>query len=190
MSAQETVGTVLTNPEQRDAIHFAVFAVTAGCTIYPGEHIRFATGSKERVVRVDEDRNEVALGIADPFLKDSVETGEKFWMFLLPNTITSLRHVWEHPSFDPVVDGTAPAKFQPFISPPEKWLREYAVECDVTYEELMEAGRDYIENGNYFSQGGKFEGMGVPDMFWDMFEMVEKKPVAAESRGSFFSCSC
>ena len=39
------------------------------------------------------------VGIVDPFLKEPVEPGERFYIFLFPNTVTGLRHVWTHPAF-------------------------------------------------------------------------------------------
>jgi hypothetical protein len=35
----------------------------------------------------------------DPFLADPVQPGQMFWLFLYPQTITGLRHVWEHLAF-------------------------------------------------------------------------------------------
>lgn len=34
------------------------------------------------------------VGIVDPFLRESVQPSQRFWLFLYPNTVTSLRHEW------------------------------------------------------------------------------------------------
>lgn len=78
---------------ERDAIHIAVAPVTAYCKVKPGEHVGFVSdgvvGPHGRLI-----------GIVDPFLECDVQEGERFWMFMYPNTITSLRHDWSHSEFD------------------------------------------------------------------------------------------
>ena len=81
---------------RRDAIHIAVAPVTAAEPAYaPGQHVGL----------VQEDNLELAgpcdraIGIVDPFLAEEVEAGQRFWLFLYPGTVTSLRHIWTHPTF-------------------------------------------------------------------------------------------
>jgi hypothetical protein len=86
---------------RRDAVHVAVAPVTAGETLRPGQHVGFApAGQTETVGPVDPDRR---VGVVDPFLPADVPAGQRFWLFLYPNTVTSLRHVWTHPAFAPKV---------------------------------------------------------------------------------------
>jgi hypothetical protein len=85
---------------RRDAIHIAVAPVTAAEKLLPGQHVGFVNdpdrpGNTEIVGMWAEEK----IGIVDPFLVNAIEEGERFWLFLYPNTITSLRHVWTHPAF-------------------------------------------------------------------------------------------
>lgn len=72
----------------------------------------------------------------------------------------------------------------------KRYLEQFAANIDISYEELMEAARNYLSHGEYLSDGGKFEGVDVPDVFWDHFEFVENITVVEDRRGGFFSCSC
>lgn len=80
--------------DMRDAIHIAIAPVVAGKMLQPGQHVgllpdgRFGNTSE-------------TIGIVDPFLLNSVEEGQTFWLCLYPYSITSLRHVWTHPTFKP-----------------------------------------------------------------------------------------
>lgn len=80
---------------RRDAIHIAVAPVMAAERLRPGQHVGLVrVGDPERVGPCD--RN---IGIVDPFLAEEVEAGQRFWLFLYPGTVTSLRHIWTHPAF-------------------------------------------------------------------------------------------
>ena len=90
------LGTLLEGTEQRDAIHVAIAPVTAWQTLYPGQHIGFVDGGKVLVAP----GIPVLIGIIDPFLETRVMKGERCWLFLYQNTVTSLRHEWTHPAFE------------------------------------------------------------------------------------------
>jgi hypothetical protein len=80
---------------RRDAVHIAVAPVTASRTLAPGQHVGFVSEGDLETVGVSEN----PIGVVDPFLREPVQPGQRFWLFLYPNTITGLRHVWTHPAF-------------------------------------------------------------------------------------------
>jgi len=93
--AQHLIGKPLTGPQERDAVHIAVAAVIAFERLYPGQRIGFYDSNRELVASHPID----GIGIVDPFLSRYVEAGERFFIFMYPNSITSLRHAWSHPAF-------------------------------------------------------------------------------------------
>lgn len=84
-----SIGTLATEADGRDAVHIAVAPIVAPCDLRPGEH-------------VDEHGRPGTnpVGIVDPFLQEPVRAGQRFWLFLYPNSVTSLRHEWTHPAFE------------------------------------------------------------------------------------------
>jgi hypothetical protein len=178
--ALETLGSIIGYGEKRDAIHLAVEPVIAAHVLRPGEDVGFIPGEGVGVC-------ENPVGIVDPFLKAAVQKGQRFWLVVYPRKITSLRHVWEHPEF-PLSEGSPVAEKR--ISKSESWLRSYADQISVDYQELIVRTKIYLESGDYWSEGGRFEGERIPDEFWEHYENVTGKTVAADDRESFFSCSC
>lgn len=79
---------------KRDAVHVAVMAVTADSDLQPGQRVCLSASGDYAKRSLNE---KGVIGIVDPFLRDTVYKGDRFWLFLLPNTVTSLRHVWTHP---------------------------------------------------------------------------------------------
>lgn len=98
MSDHETqIGSLIKdNERRRDAVHVAVAPVTASESLEPGQPIGLQTSGDTE--HVSSGASEL-IGIVDPFLCETVEPGERFWMFLYPNSITGMRHAWRHPAF-------------------------------------------------------------------------------------------
>lgn len=211
--AGDTLGTIHTKPEERDAIHLAVIQVRVPAYgVSPGEHLKYLGNGIAKVV--DAGRGE---GIADPFIMGHIEPGEPFWMVLYPRQIRSLRHVWEHPAFEssrdtpadvqtsgdvPVATLTTYAPVDPekvhaamlLIEDPHAMavqkIRDIAGGLDLTEDELKAAAEDYVDHGGYLVDGGKYEGEYIPEDFWDAYELVTGKKVSDDDRGNFLSCSC
>lgn len=187
MSENLKLGQVIDGPQNRDAIHIAVAPVTASESLNPGEGIRFISGQSEIVESTSE-----PIGVVDPFLKGSVYKGQRFWMFLNPGSITSLRHDWTHPAFTE----PEPASDNEGQSDSERWIRRYAAGIPLAYEILMQGAADWVEDqkrggyGEYLCFGGLLDGERVPDEFWDHYVAVTGKEVSEDHRGSFFTCSC
>lgn len=181
--ALETLGTIIGDSEARDAIHLAVEPVTAGQHLVPGEDVGFlAPGVAGRCDK--------PLGIVDPFLKDPVLKGERFWLVVYPRQITSLRHVWTHPAFS-AAEVEAPATNDP-VSASKKWIEDFAASIDQTYNRLMSAADEWVSHGEYTydnSESYKGHWEKFPE-FWNHYEVVTGKTVKEDDRGSFFTCSC
>lgn len=186
MSSQHTpeVGRLIRKDDnaRRDAIHIALEPVIAGEDLLPGDHIGFVDGEKTTMARVHN-----TLAIVDPLLKGTVKTGEMFWAWVYPGTVTSLRHEWEHPGF---------GASRPTASIKEsfEWLTYFAAGVGLTYQDVIDAGSMYQDHDELFVQHGSEDAREAmyDDVtkleFWKHFAVVTGKNVT--SRDSPFSCSC
>lgn len=178
------LGKIIEGTQQRDAIHIAVAPVVASERLVPGAHIGFI-GKDTELVGV---RSTKLLGIVDPFLTAIVEREQRFWMFLYPQTITSLRHDWTHPAFVPVAESLAPSKAES-----EQWLRKFAADVDVTYGQLLDAAKTARERGygtvlNYDTPSVVYEKQAEA---WRHYEIVTGETITDEDREApMFSCAC
>ncbi len=82
-----SIGHILVGDDYaRDAIHVAVAPVVALETLEPGQHVGLTPDGRARTLLMP------TVGIVDPFLRQPVKAGERFWLFLYPGSIASLRH--------------------------------------------------------------------------------------------------
>jgi hypothetical protein len=133
--ATPNIGHLTDGKHGRDAIHIAVVPMVASEDLKPGQHVGLIFPT---VAGPSDD----PVGIVDPFLMQKpIKKGEMFWLFLYPNTITSLRHVWIHPAFETLAAMDGMAGEGKALS--ERWLRDYAerVNCaeppQVAYDILL-----------------------------------------------------
>lgn len=182
--ALETLGMLIGDSERRDAIHLAVEPAVAAHTLRPGEHVGFVDGG----VGICDN----PVGIVDPFLTTIVQAKQRFWLVVYPRQITSLRHVWTHPAFDGgnTIEFGMGAAQSGAVNPSEKWLRDYAASVRVDYHELLRRAKASVDKGEWWSEGGRFEGVWLPDEFWGHYELITGALVPSDKRESFFACSC
>ncbi len=192
MSDTLKLGQVIDGEAQRDAVHVAVAPVVAAHILTPGEHVGFVDADQQQVGRVVN-----RLGIVDPYLKDAVMPGQRFWLFLYPQTITSLRHDWTHPAFEAELKQPEPTKA---IS--EAWLRRFCESADCPgYESVMAAlvadlpspDPTYYDSGSritheYLHFNGRDAHGEIPLEFWEHAEIVLGRKFSKRPGG--FSCSC
>lgn len=182
-------------PDERDAIHIACAAVYAAEDLNPGDHVGFVDKRQDYM-----GRSELApVGVVDCFLPRPVKKGERFWVFLYPGTIKSLRHSWTHPSFDmrqqlirQIEESPAKKRMKTFAESLNRDGTDYygSPYSNVTFEELIDRATSFVNGGEYWSEGGRFEGQGLYPEFWSDFEELTGLKVPDGDRYSFFSCSC
>ena len=160
----------------RDAIHVAVVPMIASIELRPGQRVGVADGKVEPAAK--------SVGIVDPYLTRPVAKGELFWLCLMPNTVTGMRHHWSHPAFDSAtvtVDEKAASV---------EWLKEAARTLGVNYETLI-AEWSPLESNDYINNGEHIRDLwyDMHEEFWKHHRIVTGREVPESDRGGF-TCSC
>lgn len=169
------LGELIDKQRMRDAVHVAVAPVFANCELNPGQHVGLVAGSTD-IVSV----SEKPIGIVDPFLKSNVLKGQRFWLWIYPNTIMSLRHVWSHPSF------VLPEEREVHVA----WITAFARLLGHDYEDLMDYADKWIARGEYHNDELETHKSHYDEFaeFWRRYELVTGTKV--DHKECFFSCSC
>jgi hypothetical protein len=176
------LGQLIEGEPGRDAIHIAVAPAVAAQALPRGADVGLLPDGRAGFT-------DNPIGIVDPFLKvPIVDRDQRFWLLLYPNTITSLRHEWVHPAFgESASDACNKAEA-------EAWLRDFAEECGISYEEAIDAGREFVKTGMHFV----FRGQSTPDRcyterrsFWRNWEIVTGERASMDDYEEVpFTCSC
>ena len=183
--ALDTLGSIIGPAEKRDAIHLAVFPVSAGELLQPGQHVQLDPDG-ELAYRALPNRG---VGIVDPFLSGPVKADERFWLVVYPRQISSLRHVWEHHAFPP--SGEAP---ELLVDPRDRgnsllWLEEFSRLRDIELGALLSAARNR-QGDEYLTIYGDDASGDIPDELWHHMEILDDVRIPTTERSKYFSCSC
>ncbi len=194
MSEQDTqhsLGKLIGENAKRDAIHIAVAPVVATERLSPGQRIGLVGHDNTQAKA-----SATGQGIVDPFLPAPVFPGDRFWMWLVPNTITSLRHQWTHPDWE------SAATTSKAVS--EAWLRDFCKTADCPdYDTVIAAASGksipaiedygpvaYENDGEYLFFRGRDAHAGIPPEFWTHVEIVTGVKIPDGKRATSFACSC
>lgn len=172
---------------ERDAVHVALVRVYSNMSVYPGQHVGLVEGSQE-CVSPSVDKH---IGIVDPFLSGAIEPVTWFYMCLYPNTVTGMRHHWEHPSFTNVV--VTMNVTGSHVAESVRWLTDFAKRARTDYRTLIDAAASRVGQSNgldFVSQGFVTEDCVYEehDEMWKHLCIVLgcERP----SHSSIFSCAC
>lgn len=174
------IGKLAPPDADRDAVHVACVPLIATTEMEPGTHAGIIEAGHAGLTSTDR-----CIGIVDPFLRENVKPGQRFWLFLYPRTVTGLRHHYAHPA----LDGDTPATSR-------DWIERFCAANAIHYGELMDHAMDWVGthdgkySGEYWCDGGRFEGMRVPDEFWDHYDRVRGVVTPDVKRGNFFTFAC
>lgn len=97
--AKPKVGQIL-DPEKeyvRDAIHVPIMEIISAGILTPGQKICIINGLAFPWIF---NNHLPMVGVVDPYIMDDVQSGDKFYLFLKPESTTKLWHNWIHPLVD------------------------------------------------------------------------------------------
>lgn len=89
------LGQIILGAAERNAIHVPITPIVAAEKLYPGQSVEINDGKA-----IHAGIGQAGVGIVDPFLRTPVFDGQGFWLFMLPGSVTDLRHEWSHPALE------------------------------------------------------------------------------------------
>lgn len=150
----------------RDAVHVAIIGQVAT------EHLRAGQRLKH--------------GIVNPFGPEVVCRGESYWLFLYPETVTDMVHVWSHPAFP--VGTTAESKKEVA----RKWLESQCGPLGISFDALVSehceiVNREWIITS--LNESARDHWWSIEKEFWEHYRDFTGRDVPLEERGGF-TCTC
>lgn len=159
-TAETTLGKLIDGPAGRDAIHMACAPMIADCNLAPGEHVGIVSNGVAGKIRPPVGP---PVGIVDPFLKEPVIKGQKFWLVLYPKTVTGIRHHWTHPSFqDELVQPEDPPEAR-------EWIMAFAARWKYSFDDFMAGAREYVRKDYQLDSNWQNQDREETEEDWNTF---------------------
>lgn len=186
----ETLGKLISENERRDAIHVAIAPVLATEKLFPGQPIS--------VVKGESSSAEPHIGIVDPFLKGGVFPGQRFWLFLYPNTVTGMRHHWSHPAFseEDAAEPSSGTAWEEMLNESREWIQSFANEAGLSFDEIVDIGVNYIDSGEFHTEYHTERSRDAaldrnPEEFWHHIHILTGKKIPEDDKDDMpFNCTC
>lgn len=179
---------LISGKEERDAIHVAVCPVIANAKLSPGEHVGLIGRTKPGPTAAQAEyivgKSTKPIGVISPFLRQPVLKGDRCWLMLYPNTITSLRHEWAHPVFEEfALQDAADAS---------NLLANVAEEMGLSFHDFLAALHCYVDHGKTTraSEGSYDLPVETWQQVWRAFEALTGKRTPSDEDYHPFYCSC
>lgn len=163
------IGKIINSPQNRDAVHMAIVPMEAAMPFGPATHIRLDRNGKATI-----HGSEPCIGIVDPFLREKVQKGDKFWLFLYPGSITSLRHAWTHPAFGEVEGTQEFTRKQLSVA----WMETFCEKEGLSYSYLL-------EHDSVGDREDLCSGLSDNEEFSKHFKIITGRECP-----EYFSCAC
>lgn len=180
MANDIVLGQIITGTAYKDAVHVPIAPVVAAHTLCGGDKVIL---QKVDGCAVLAQPNDKPVGVVDPFLNDYVEEGQTFWLFLMPGSISTMRHEWTHPGVDQQPTDSADA----FAG-----LKAFADDLGVKFQELLERADDFVASGDRWVKNRFEGGVSMPARFWEWYAEVRNVPLPKLGPDSwdrnFFDC--
>lgn len=180
------IGNMLDESAQRDAIHIAVLPVVASSALYAGQHVSVKDGIAYPALRGR------SIGIVDPFMHTGPMKGERFFVFIKPNTVTGMRHHWQHPDIpetDAVIPGTVFESNQ--RKGAREWLEDFCARYGYHYSTVMSnKGQMMCATEIEIHTQADIEPSEL-EAFWKNMEIMYEERFSQEHRDkTIWTCSC
>lgn len=196
MSDTSNIGLIHNKDLPKDAIHIAIAQVRAGEELKAGDRVGFKEGNEV----VFKDTN--TIGIIDPFIEGKVAKDCLCYLFLFPNTVTSLTHNWEHPLFNRTPERIEVARkwlgdncgdyYDYGYGDPDGRVKEYS--NAENFIDMFSKGEFtwFAASGDDFSEYYNSNKDGTfRKQFWDNLEIVTGVLATKKQRDQeYFACSC
>ncbi len=164
--------------DPRDAVHVAIIPALCATDFKVGDQVLIKNTEEGIVAEYCAHNNYDA--VIDPYLMVDPLKGQVVWVLMRPGSILSIRHEWYHPKVQHP-DKVVAANMR---------LEAFAKGIGSDVDQLLSKARSYVDYGYHWSEGGRFEGQGLYESFWEDYQTVTGEIVAEEYQDHFFSCSC
>lgn len=140
----------------KDAVHVAIVSMIASRPIQPGGRVRIAN---DGTAEPGDDSD--GIGVADPW-GGRIHRGKKFWVLMDIDSVSAVEHTWSC---------GIQFKTENVVVKQNRYLEEIAREIGVSYDELMKACDDFLENdrltdyGGVLSEGAALKAVRLYDMW-------------------------